>query len=285
MERYTRAEFEEATEAVRSRTDHAPRIGVVLGSGLGGFAASVEDADEIPSAEIPHWPHSTVPGHVGRLYLGQLEGQNVLVMSGRAHYYEGYPMSRVTLPIRVMQLLGAEIVILTNAAGGLDPSYSAGDLMLLSDHINIVGMAGANPLRGPNDETLGTRFPDMSEVYDARLRAIAQEVAREADVPLHEGIYAGVAGPSFETPAEIRFLRMIGASAVGMSTVHEAIVARHGGMRVLGISGVSNVAVSEAGSHVETTHEEVLDAGRVIVPRLEAILRGVLRALPAAASA
>lgn len=285
MERYTRAEFEEATEAVRSRTDHMPRIGVVLGSGLGAFAASVEDADEIPSAEIPHWPHSTVHGHVGRLYLGRLEGQNVLVMSGRAHYYEGYPMSRVTLPIRVMQLLGAEIVILTNAAGGLDPSYSAGDLMLLSDHINIVGMAGANPLRGPNDESLGTRFPDMSEVYDAELRGIAQKVAREEGVPLHEGIYAGVAGPSFETPAEIRFLRMIGANAVGMSTVHEAVVARHGGMRVLGISGISNVAVSESGSHVETTHEEVLDAGRVIVPRLEAILRGVLRALPAAASA
>jgi purine-nucleoside phosphorylase len=204
-------------------------------------------------------------------------------MSGRAHYYEGYPMSRVTLPIRVMQLLGAEIVILTNAAGGLDPAYSAGDLMLLSDHINIVGMSGANPLRGPNDESLGTRFPDMNEVYDAGLRAIAREVAREAGVPLHEGIYAGVAGPSYETPAEIRFLRMIGANAVGMSTVHEAIVARHGGMRVLGISGISNVAVSEPGSHVETTHEEVLDAGRVIVPRLEAILRGVLRALPASA--
>ncbi len=206
----------------------------------------------------------------------------MLVMRGRAHYYEGYPLSQVTLPIRVMQLLGIEIVILTNAAGGLDRSFKPGDLMLIVDHLNMVGMGGANPLRGPNDETLGVRFPDMSRVYDVELRRIAAGVASEQGIPMHQGVYVGLAGPSFETPAEIRFLRQAGGHAVGMSTVTEAIVARHGGMRVLGISGISNVAIDEPTTEFETTHQEVLDTGRVIVPRLEAVLRGVLRNLPPA---
>ncbi len=282
MQFFSRAEFEAAAAVVRARTKHHPRAGIVLGSGLGDLAEAVEQADIIPYEEIPHWPRSTVAGHSGRLHIGYLEGQPVMVMRGRAHYYEGYPMSQVTLPIRVMQLMGIRIVILTNAAGGLNRDFRAGDLMLISDHINLIGMAGHNPLRGPNDETLGTRFPDMSQVYDPELRQLAREVAREADIPLWEGVYICLAGPSFETPADIRFLRLIGADAVGMSTVPEATVARHGGMRVMGVSGISNVAVDTPSADKETTHEEVLQAGRVIAPRLERLLRGVLQRLPAA---
>jgi len=276
---FARAEFEAAAAAVRKQTKHKPRIGLVLGSGLGDLADSVENADIIPYKQIPHWPISTVVGHRGQLHVGQLEGQPVIVMRGRSHYYEGYPISQITLPIRVMQLMGVEIVILTNAAGGIDPSFSAGDLMLIIDHLNLIGMSGTNPLIGPNDDSLGPRFPDMSRVYDRDLRALAVEVARDEGIPLREGVYAGLAGPSFETPADVRFLRAIGANAVGMSTVPEAIVARHGGMRVLGFSGISNVAIDHPDSSRETTHEEVLEAGKVIVPRLTAILRGVLRRL------
>lgn len=282
MEFFGRPQFEAAANAVREHTQHQPRIGLILGSGLGSLADSVEEADIIPYEQIPLWPHSTVVGHQGQLHIGRLEGQNVLVMRGRAHYYEGYPMGQVTLPVRVMQLLGVEIVILTNAAGGLNPSFRAGDLMLITDHINMVGMGGANPLRGSNDDSLGPRFPDMGRVYDADLRRLALDVAREAHVPLHQGVYVGLAGPSFETPAEIRFLRLIGAGAVGMSTTPEATVARHGGLRVLGLSGISNVAIDELDSETHTTHEEVLDAGKIIVPRLETVLRGVLRGLPTA---
>lgn len=282
MQFFSRAEFEAATAVVRARTKHRPRVGIVLGSGLGDLAEAVEQADVIPYEEIPHWPRSTVPGHSGRLYMGYLEGQPVMVMRGRAHYYEGYPMSQVTLPIRVMQLMGIRIVILTNAAGGLNRDFRAGDLMLITDHINLIGMAGHNPLRGPNDETLGPRFPDMSQVYDPELRRLAHEVARETDIPLWEGVYICLAGPSFETPADIRFLRLIGADAVGMSTVPEATVARHGGMRVLGVSGISNVAIDTPSADKETTHEEVLQAGQVIMPRLERLLRGVLQRLPLA---
>lgn len=281
MELYTRAEFEAALSEVQRRTGHCPRVGIVLGSGLGGLAESVEDADVIPYEEIPHWPRSTVAGHFGRLYIGHLEGHEVLVMRGRAHYYEGYPMSQVTLPIRVMQLMGISTVILTNAAGGLNRNFHAGDLMLITDHINLIGMAGNNPLRGPNDETLGTRFPDMSQAYDRELRRIALEVAQAESIPMWQGVYICIAGPSFETPADIRLLRLIGADAVGMSTVPEATVARHGHMRVLGISGISNIAPDDQSSEVETTHEEVLSAGQVLVPRLEKLLRGVLRRLPA----
>jgi purine-nucleoside phosphorylase len=202
-------------------------------------------------------------------------------MQGRVHYYEGYPMSQVTLPIRVMQLLGVELLILTNAAGGINKTFKAGDLMLITDHINLLGMTGANPLRGPNDDTLGPRFPDMSRVYDPELRKLALEAAGEAGIPLKQGVYMCLAGPSFETPADVRFLRLIGADAVGMSTVPEATVARHGGLRVLGISGISNTAIDSGDEAPVTTHEEVLEAGKIIAPRLEAILRGVLRKLAA----
>jgi purine-nucleoside phosphorylase len=280
MEFYGRPEFEAAAAAVRQRTKYQPQVGIVLGSGLGTFADSIETADIIPYSEIPNWPVSTVVGHQGQLHIGQLEGRPVLAMRGRTHYYEGYPMSQVTLPIRVMQLLGIKIVILTNAAGGVNKTFKAGELMLISDHVNLIGMTGANPLRGPNDDTLGPRFPDMSQVYDPELCKSAAEAAKEANVPLHQGIYICLAGPSFETPADIRFLRLMGADAVGMSTVPEATVARHGGLRVLGISGISNTALDSGDTAAVTTHEEVLEAGKVMAPRLEAIVRGVLRRVP-----
>jgi purine-nucleoside phosphorylase len=280
MEFFSRPEFEAAANYVKKRTRHQPRVGIVLGSGLGALADSVEDADIIPYADIPNWPRSTVLGHTGQLHIGNLEGRSVLVMRGRAHFYEGYPLSQVTLPIRVMQLLGLEIVILTNAAGGLNKAFSAGDLMLITDHINLLGMAGNNPLRGPNDDSLGVRFPDMSRVYDRELREIAVGVAGDEGIPLRQGVYMCLAGPSFETPADVRFLRVIGADAVGMSTVPEATVARHGGLRVLGFSGISNLVVDDPDALAETTHEEVLDAGKIMAPRLEKLLRGILRRLP-----
>lgn len=281
MDFFTAKEFGAAAQAVQQRTRQQPRLGIVLGSGLGEFAATVEGPDVISYADIPHWPVSTVEGHSGQLVIGQLEGQPVMVMSGRAHFYEGYPISRVTLPIRVMQLMGVETLIVTNAAGGLEATYTPGDLMLITDHINFVGMAGFNPLRGPNDETLGPRFPDMSDAYDPALRQLAASVAGEEGIPTHQGVYAAVAGPSFETPAEIRFLKAIGANAVGMSTAHETIVARHAGMRVLGISGITNIAADQPASEGsgKATHQEVLEAGEIIVPRLEKVLRGTLRRL------
>lgn len=278
MEFFGRSQFEEAVAAIQQRTQYRPCVGLVLGSGLGSIADSVERADTIPYDEIPYWPRPTVAGHQGQLRIGQMEGQNIFVMRGRAHYYEGYPPSQVTLPIRVMQLLGVEVIVLTNAAGGINPIFHPGDLMLITDHIGLSAMAGINPLWGPNDDTLGPRFPDMSAVYDPTLRHLALEAARGAAVPMHQGVYVCLSGPSFETPADIRFLRLIGADAVGMSTVPEAIVARHGNLRVLALSGISNVAQHDHAGE-KTTHEEVLEAGRVIAPRLEAVLRGVLRSL------
>lgn len=271
----TRAHFEEAVAYIRANTRHAPRLGLVLGSGLGGLAEAVEDADSLLAERIPHWPRSTVQGHAGRLVIGRLEGQTVMVQQGRAHYYEGHSLQRVTLPIRVMQLLGLHSVILTNAAGGINPDFAPGDVMLIVDQINLIGMAGLSPLRGPNDDSLGPRFPDMSVPFDREWRAAALAAAAEAGLALRQGVYAGLAGPSFESPADLRFLRTAGADAVGMSTVSEVVVARHGGLRVLGFSGISNKANLD-GSTV-TTHEEVLEAGRVLAPKLTALVRGVLR--------
>ncbi len=276
-ENLTRAHYEQAAAYLKTRTRHTPTIGLVLGSGLGGLAEAVEDADVIPTLDIPHWPHSTVQGHAGRLIIGKLEGKTVLVQQGRAHYYEGHSMQRVTLPVRVLQVMGARTLILTNAAGAVNPAYEPGDVMLITDHINLMGMAGISPLRGPNDDSLGVRFPDMGVVYDRDLRALALAAADEAKLKLHQGVYMCLGGPSFETPADLRFLRAVGADAVGMSTVPEATVARHGGLRVLGFSGLSNKANLD-GSTL-TTHEEVLAAGHVIVPKLTALIRGVLRRL------
>ena len=189
MLHFGRAEFEAAADYVRQRTQHNPRIGLVLGSGLGGLADAIKQASIIPYQDIPYWPQSTVPGHSGKLYLGRFENQDVVMMRGRAHYYEGYSLTQVTLPIRVMQLLGVEILILTNAAGGISPNYRPGDLMLISDHINLLGMTGENPLKGPNDESLGPRFPGMNGVYDVELRIQARKAAEAEGVPLHDGVF------------------------------------------------------------------------------------------------
>jgi purine-nucleoside phosphorylase len=276
---YSREEFEAAVDHIRGRTKVQPDTALILGSGLNPLADAVEEADVIPYDEIPHFPKPAVEGHAGRLILGWLEGTQVMVMQGRAHFYEGYSIQQIGFPTRVIQLMGARVLIVTNAAGGLDPSFHPGDLMVLTDHLNMMGFGGLNPLIGPNDPALGPRFPDMSRAYDGDLRNMALAVAREHNIPLHQGVYAGLAGPSFETPAEIRFLRLIGADAVGMSTVPEVTVARHGGMRVLGLSGISNVAVSEPAPDQETSHEEVLAAGQQLVPRLTVLIRGVLARL------
>jgi len=273
----TRRQVDEAVAAIRSRIRSQPKVGLVLGSGLGGLAEAVEAPDAVAYADLPHWPPTSIEGHAGRLIAGQLEGVSVLVMRGRAHYYEGHSMGRVTFPIRVMQFLGVDTLIVTNAAGGLNHAFKAGDVMLIVDHLNVIGMAGLNPLRGPNDPSFGSRFPDMSQPYDRDLGALARQVARENGIHLHEGVYACLAGPSFESPADTRFLRIIGADAVGMSTVPEVIVARHAGLRVLGLSGISNALPAEGVTQM-TTHEEVLEAGRVIVPKMITLIRGVLRA-------
>ena len=274
---YTLAEIDQIRDAVRARIQVEPEVGLILGSGLGTLADSVEGARVTPFGELPSWPVSTVPGHLGRLVAGQMEGKIVLVLQGRVHYYEGYSMAQVTLPVRVMNRLGIKTLILTNAAGAVNPDYQPGELMLITDHFNLMGMAGLNPLRGPNLDEIGPRFPDMSRVYDRQLLQIAGEAADENHIPVHEGVYAVLGGPSFETPTELRFLRMAGVDAVGMSTVPEAIVARHGGMRVLGVSGISNKANLDG--NTITTHEEVLEAGNLIVPKLTALIKGVLRSL------
>jgi purine-nucleoside phosphorylase len=276
---YGTSEINEAVNRIRADSSLKPAIGLVLGSGLSALAEEVVEPTVVPFSDIPHFPSATVFGHSGRLLLGTLEGVPIAVMQGRVHFYEGYTMQQVTFPIRVLRGLGADTLILTNAAGGVNPSFSTGDLMLITDHINFVGMAGMNPLRGPNDPELGPRFPDMSKVYDRGLRELALRVASEKQIPLQQGIYVGLAGPTFETPADIRFLRLVGADAVGMSTVAEASVAKHGGMRVMGFSGISNVAISEPDSEMDTSHEEVLEAGRFMAPRLAALIRGVLRGL------
>lgn len=268
-----------AADYIRQRTAQRPEIGLVLGSGLGGLADAVEKADVFPTADIPNWPVSTAPGHRGRGLLGRLMDKNVMVIQGRTHFYEGYSMDEITLPVRVMLALGIKTYIVTNAAGGLNPAYKPGDLMVIKNHINIPGMAGFNPLRGPNDDTVGPRFPDMTEPYDAHLRRLAHETARGLDFELREGVYAFVAGPSYETPAELRMLQLVGGDAVGMSTVPEVIVARHAGVRVLGISTITNLALPDPPEGTVLTHEEVLEAGKQVVPRLTSLLHGVLQRL------
>jgi len=281
MDELTLKHYQEATESVRSRIKRLPAVGLVLGSGLGPLAEALENPDVIPAADIPYWPLSTVQGHSGRLLVGQLEGQTVFVQQGRAHYYEGHSLQQLTLPVRVMQLLGIKVLIVTNAAGAVNPNFRPGDVMLIVDHINFMGMAGQSPLRGPNDPALGMRFPDMSVAYDRELRALAVAAAEAAGISIHQGVYICLGGPSFETPADLRFLRAVGVDAVGMSTVPEVTVARHGGLRVLGFSGISNAA--NLNGNTVTTHEEVLAAGQTLVPKLTALVRGVLRRLPPSA--
>jgi purine-nucleoside phosphorylase len=257
----------EAAQVIAGRTALRPRIAVVLGSGLGGFASQLENPAAIPYAEIPHFPQSTVVGHSGQLVIGTLRGVAVAVMQGRVHAYEGYSSQEITFPIRVLARMGIGTVILTNAAGGIRSSFEQGQLILISDHINF---SGSNPVSGPNDERWGQRFFDMTEAYSHRLRRLSQDAAKEEGFTLEEGVYVGLPGPSFETPAEIRAFRTLGADLVGMSTVQETIAARHMGLEVLGISCVTNMA---AGIQAEPlSHEEVIETGRRVEARLAQLL-------------
>jgi purine-nucleoside phosphorylase len=265
----------EAAEAVRGRGAIVPRVAIILGSGLGDLADEIQSPVVVPFGDIPHFPVSTVKGHAGQLVVGQLQDTPVAAMRGRVHFYEGYGLQHVTFPVRVMRRLGAEVLIVTNAAGGLNETYSTGDLMVLTDHLNIMGMAGQSPLVGPDEPVLGVRFLDMLGAYDPELRTLAQRAALKHGFFLREGVYAMVGGPAFETMAEIRFLQRGGADAVGMSTIPEVLVARHEGMRVLGISAITDMAVGAAAVH-EITHADVLAAAESIKPRLAAVVRGVV---------
>src|SRR5579859_2962396 len=248
--------IEEAITSLRSKTQLRPEIAIILGSGLGILADEVQDALRIPYASIAHFPASTVAGHAGVLVLGHLAGHPVVAMQGRFHVYEGWTPQEVAFPIRVLRALGADLLIVTNAAGGLNPAYRAGDFMLIRDHIFLPGMAGFNPLIGPNDERIGPRFPAMAGAYDLSLRRVAKDTAQRLKVSLHEGVYVMVTGPSYETGAELAALRAWGADAVGMSTAPEVVVARHAGMRVLGISCITNAATP--GTEEQINHAEVL---------------------------
>lgn len=263
-----------AVDAIRSSIDFQPEIGLVLGSGLGGLADEVENPIILPYQSLPNWPVSTVSGHKGRLVLGTLYGRKVLVQQGRVHFYEGYAPADLAFAVRVMFLLGIKKLIVTNAAGGINPYFKAGDVMLISDHIGFPAMVGFNPLAGLNDERFGVRFPDMSQAYDRAYAVKVREIAERKNIPLQSGTYVWLSGPTFETPAEIRFLHSIGADAVGMSTVPEVIAARHAGMRVIGFSGITN-ACSHDGE-AKTTHEEVLETADMIGPKIIAILKDLL---------
>jgi purine-nucleoside phosphorylase len=265
---------EEAAAAIRASCSEPPRIAVVLGSGLNELADRLPEPVTVPYERIPHFPRTTVAGHAGRVIVGKLHGSPVLMLQGRFHYYEGHDLEAVTFPVRVIQRLGIGTLILTAATGGIRGDLRPGDLVLLSDHLNLLGV---NPLRGPNDDRLGTRFPDMAEVYSARLRWIAREEAEHQAIGLAEGVYACMPGPSYETPAEIRMLRTLGADVVGMSTVPEAIVARQAGIDVLGIALVSNAAAGVLGAPI--THEEVLEAGREAAPRLASLIERIVARL------
>jgi purine-nucleoside phosphorylase len=261
-----------AVAAIRALTQLKPTVAIVLGSGLGALADDVQGADRIPYDRIPGWRKSTAPGHAGQLVIGTLAGKTVAVMKGRLHYYEGYDIKEVVFPIRVFKAMGIETIILTNACGGLNPSYKVGDLMVINDHINFMA---ANPLRGPNDDALGPRFPDMVGTYTEALRTLAHAV----DNDLREGVYVGVAGPNYETPAELRMLRHWGADAVGMSTVPEVLVARHAGMRILSIATVTDMATGLPGLIDHVTHEEVLAVADKAGKRLGNVVKGVVSKL------
>jgi purine-nucleoside phosphorylase len=264
----------EAAAFVRGTVEEVPETAVVLGSGLGDFANRVTNARTIPYGDIPHWPPSAVVGHAGKLVLGQLCGKQIAVLAGRAHYYEGHDLLRATFSIRVMGLIGVKTILLTNAAGGINTSFESGALMVIDDHINLFG---TNPLIGPNDERFGPRFPDMTDAYSKRLRALADKVAAERGLEVAHGIYAALHGPSYETPAEIRYLRTIGADAVGMSTAPETIVARHMGIEVLAISCITNMAAGVLDTPLN--HSEVMETAARVRDQFIALLEGTIQGL------
>lgn len=269
--------YEEAAAFLKARSHHQPQVAITLGSGLAPLAEEVEDPVIIPYEDIPHFPKATVEGHPGRAILGRLVDVPVAVMQGRVHYYEGYSLSEVTFYVRVLRLMGVDTLILTNAAGALNPTFRPGDLMLIEDHINMLGLVGLSPLKGPNDERFGPRFPAMNKAYDRGLLRLTEEVAADLGIEIRRGVYVGLGGPAFETPAEVRMLRNLGGDAVGMSTVNETVVAVHAGMRVLGISTITNVAVDRLDAVEEADHEEVLETGKAVAPRLAALIKGVLK--------
>ena len=266
--------LEQTAAYIRDRCGAAPDTAVVLGSGLGDFADRLLDAVATPYGDLPHWPASTVIGHSGTLVIGNIGTRRVAALAGRAHFYEGHDLATVVFAVRVMGRLGVKQVILTNAAGGINTGFAQGALMIIDDHINLLG---SNPLIGPNDERLGTRFPDMSEVYSSRMRRIADEAAAATGIPVTHGVYIATYGPSYETPAEIRYFRQIGADAVGMSTVPEAIAARHMGLEVLGISCITNMAAGVLPGPLN--HEEVMDTARRVRGSFIALLEGILARL------
>jgi purine-nucleoside phosphorylase len=269
-----RTRIAESVDAIRARTAAQPAIGVILGTGLGALAERIAVECAIPYAEIPHFPLSTVESHTGRLLFGTLGGKTVMAMQGRFHRYEGYTLQQVTFPVRVMRALGVETLIASNACGGMNPLWAPGELMLMADHINLIG---ENPLTGPNDDALGPRFPDMSQPYDLGLQHLAKEVALELRIPLRSGVYVAVAGPNLETRAEYRMLRMIGADVVGMSTVPECIVARHGGMRVMGVSIITDACLPDALEEADIA-TIIATAGRA-EPHLTRLVEGVVSRL------
>jgi purine-nucleoside phosphorylase len=264
-------QVKEAAEAVRARVTEVPSIGIVLGSGLGGFAESLDDAVSMAYGELPHWPASRVQGHDGRAVAGRVRGRTVIALAGRCHVYEGHSLQTVTFAVRVLGLLGIRVLILTNAAGGIHEGFKPGGLMVIDDHVNLMG---GNPLAGQNDDRFGPRFPDMSQVYSARLRRIADLTGHAARIPLVHGIYAALPGPSYETPAEIRYLQTIGVDAVGMSTVPEAIVARHMGLEVLGLSCISNMAAGILPQPLD--HADVVATTRRAQGAFSSLLEGIV---------
>lgn len=264
----------ETTAYINQFLKQKPETGIILGTGLGGLVKEIEIDAEIPYSQIPNFPISTVEGHAGKLIAGWLAGKYVVAMQGRFHFYEGWSMKDVTYPIRVMKFLGVKLLVLSNAAGGLNPDFKVGDIMLINDHINLFP---EHPLRGQNDNRLGPRFPDMSEVYQLKYRQLAQKIAAEQGVQLHEGVYAGVSGPTFETPAEYHYMRVIGGDAVGMSTVPEAIVATHMSLDLLAFSIITDMGIA---GHIEkVSHEEVLRAAQATEPVLTALLKKVIAAV------
>lgn len=271
---HTSARIEAAASAVRARFSAVPDVAVILGTGLGALAAEIDAVATIDYRDVPGFPLSTVESHAGRLLCGTLAGKTVVAMQGRFHKYEGYSLQQVTFPVRVLRALGARTLVVSNACGGLNPLWSAGDLMLIADHINLLG---DSPLIGPNDDQLGPRFPDLSDVYDGRLRAIARDVAAERRVTLREGVYVAVTGPNLETRAEYRFLRAIGADVVGMSTVPEVLVAIHAGMRVLGLSIITDMCLPDALE--PATVERIIAVANRAEPQLTTLVRGILERL------
>ncbi|WP_418792406.1 purine-nucleoside phosphorylase [Phosphitispora sp. TUW77] len=263
--------LQQTVDFIRRKISIRPQVGVILGSGLGVLAADVKKQQRLHYSELPHFPISTVEGHEGQFVFGELSGKNVALMQGRFHLYEGYSMEQVVFPVRVMKKLGVNVLLITNASGGINQEFRPGDLMLITDHLNLTG---TNPLIGPNYDDIGPRFPDMSEAYDKELINIAEEVARKNNLSYRKGIYAGLIGPSYETPAEIRYLRAIGADTVGMSTVSEVIVANHAEIRVLGISCITNMAAGVLQQRL--SHEEVMETANSVRNQFITLVKGVL---------